>query len=65
MPVELKKIPEKIQLPEQPSVFRWLIAVVLIAVPGGILTLYLWPENMSTQSTCSGFAFLPYRCLLD
>ncbi|MBS0857610.1 hypothetical protein JK204_16205 [Tatumella sp. JGM16] len=51
MPVELKKIPEKIQLPEQPSVFRWLIAVVLIAVPGGILTLYLWPENMSTQST--------------
>ncbi|MEQ4739648.1 hypothetical protein [Klebsiella michiganensis] len=50
MPVELKKIPEKIPLPEPPSAFRWLIAIVLISVLGGILALYLWPEKMSTHS---------------
>ena len=50
MPIELKKIPEKIPLPEPPSAFRWFITIVLISVLGGILALYLWPEKMSTHS---------------
>jgi hypothetical protein len=58
MPVELKKIPEKIPRPEPPSVFRWLIAIVLIAMLGGILALYLWPEKMSTHSAWFWFCIL-------
>lgn len=50
MPIELKKIPDKMSLPEPPSASRWLIAIVLISVLGGILALYLWPEKMSTYS---------------
>ncbi|MDF7680465.1 hypothetical protein PT300_07615 [Enterobacteriaceae bacterium ESL0689] len=58
MPVELKKIPEKILLPEPPSAFRWLIAIMLIAVSGGILALYLWPEKMSTHSAWFWFCLV-------
>ena len=58
MPVELKKIPEKLPLPESPSALRWLIVIALIAVVGGILVLYLWPEGMSTHSALFWFCFL-------
>lgn len=58
MPVELHKIPERIPLSEPPSVFRWFIAIVLIAVLGGILVLYLWPEGMSTHSSWFWFCIL-------
>ncbi|MEE9652784.1 hypothetical protein V4836_01130 [Kluyvera ascorbata] len=58
MPIELKKIPEKIPLPFAPSVFRWLVAAVLIIILGVILVLYLWPEGTSTHSTWFWFCIL-------
>lgn len=55
MPIELKKIPEKLILPEPPAVSRWLSIITIVTVLGVILALYLWPEGRSTYST--GFWF--------
>lgn len=58
MPVELKKIPEKMPIPEPPSVFRWIVIVALITVLGAILALFLWPKEMLTDSAWFWFCIL-------
>lgn len=41
MPIELKKIPEKIPLPEPPSAFRWFITIVLYRTGGNTGALFM------------------------
>lgn len=64
MPIELKKIPEKLMLPEPPVALRWLIIIIFITVLGVMLALYLWPETMSTHSAWFWFCILaiPVSC---
>lgn len=50
MPVELRKIPETEVLPEPPVKIRWVIFIILCIFIGFVLTLYLWPKDMSTHT---------------
>lgn len=58
MPVELRKLPEKLTLPEPPAKLRWLLIILLITVLGVMLALYLWPQGMSTHSAWFWFCTL-------
>ncbi|EMX0848820.1 hypothetical protein AAF302_000009 [Pluralibacter gergoviae] len=50
MPVELQKIPGKISEPAPPILSRWLIVILFITGSGIILSLYLWPTDVSTHT---------------
>ncbi|KJV25422.1 hypothetical protein [Pantoea sp. SM3] len=58
MPVELDKIPPKRQLPEAPSLLRWIPVIALITLSGVMLSLWLWPRDMPTTSVWFWFCTL-------
>lgn len=62
MPIDLKKIPDKTELPVPPDKFRWLICIVLCIVSGSILVFSFWRENESTHTIWFWFCslFVPF-----
>lgn len=62
MPIDLKKIPEKNELPVPPDKLRWLITIVLCIVSGSILVFSFWHENESTHTIWFWFCslFIPF-----
>lgn len=62
MPIDLKKIPEKTELPVPPDKFRWLITILLCIVFGAVLVFSFWRENESTHTIWFWFCslFVPF-----
>ena len=62
MPIDLKKIPEKAELPVPPDKRRWFITIVLCIVSGAILVLSFWRGNESTHTVWFWFCslFIPF-----
>ncbi|CAB5614478.1 Uncharacterised protein [Citrobacter youngae] len=62
MPIDLKKIPEKAELPVPPDKFRWLTTILLCVFLGAILVFSFWRENEPTHTIWFWFCsfFIPF-----
>lgn len=50
MPVDLRALPEKLELPASPGIGRWCLVVLLCAVLGAGLVVLLWPGDPGEMS---------------
>lgn len=58
MPIDLKKIPEKLVLPVPPDKLKWLLIIVLCIISGATFVFLFWHENESTHSIWFWFCSL-------
>lgn len=49
MPVDLTCIPERAENRPAPSIRRWLIMLMVLAIANGLIVAWLWPSGVSTR----------------